>query len=106
MKLKILACLIGLLVLVPSSCGRGESASESVVNWKIFKSGTPEQVLAEIAKFPEDSGLETRSEFDLTPLMYAAGGNSSPEIITALLKAGAELEARDQYGWTTLMFAA
>ena len=106
MKLKILACLIGFLVLVPSSCGRGESASESVVNWKIFESGTPEQVKAEIAKLPKDSGLETRTEDGWTPLMLAAVGNSNPEVITALLKAGAKLEARDEAGWTPLMIAA
>ena len=57
MKLKILACLIGILALAPSLCGR----SEPSVDWEIFKSGTPEQVKAEIAKLPEDSELETRN---------------------------------------------
>ena len=65
MKLKILACLIGLLALVPSSCGRSEPTVEPVVepavDWEIFSFGTPEQVKAEIAKLPEDSELETRN---------------------------------------------
>ncbi len=97
------------LVLVPSSCGRGESASESVVNWEIFQSGTPEQVKAEIAKLPEDSGLETRTEKGwngMTPLMMAARFGSSLEVITALLKAGAKVEARSENGTTPLMYAA
>jgi len=38
--------------------------------------------------------------------MYAARYNPNPEVITTLLKAGAEIEARDVYGGTPLILAA
>ncbi|MBO46365.1 MAG: hypothetical protein CMJ96_05645 [Planctomycetes bacterium] len=39
-------------------------------------------------------------------MTIAAQFNSNPEVITVLLKAGAELEARAEDGSTPLMFAA
>ena len=41
-----------------------------------------------------------------TPLMSVARWNSSTEVITALINAGAEVRKRGQYGWTPLMNAA
>jgi ankyrin repeat protein len=41
-----------------------------------------------------------------TALMYAAEYNQNPEVITTLLKAGADLEAQDKTGMTALMYAA
>ena len=38
--------------------------------------------------------------------MVAAGKNSNPEVIAALLKVGADPNAKDKDGWTALMFAA
>ena len=38
--------------------------------------------------------------------MWAADTNSNPEMITTLLKAGADIEARDKGGSTALMAAA
>ena len=40
-----------------------------------------------------------------TPLMYEAMGGTT-ELVSTLIKAGAELEARDEHGNTPLMFAA
>ena len=102
MKIKILACLIALLALTPAFYG--QDAPE--VNWEVFRSGTPEQVKAEIANLPEENGLEARNEKGGTPLMLAAQDNSNPEVITALLKAGAEVNARVEGGVTPLMIAA
>ena len=38
--------------------------------------------------------------------MYAAQNNNNPEVIVALLKAGADIKARDKYGRTALIHAA
>ena len=40
-----------------------------------------------------------------TPLHFAAGFNN-PEVVTLLLEAGADVKAKDEYGRTTLHFAA
>lgn len=48
-----------------------------------------------------------RDKDGITPLMYAAGYNSNPEVITTLLKAAADINARDRYNnLTPLMYAA
>ena len=39
-------------------------------------------------------------------LMYAAGYNVDPEVITTLLKAGTDIKARDKDGMTAQMWAA
>ena len=75
MKLKILVCLL-IGVLSPASSVLGQESSE--VDWEIFGTGTPEQVNAEIAKLPEELGLEARTEYGMTPLMLAASSNSIP----------------------------
>ena len=51
--------------------------------------------------------LEARTEWGYTPLIAAAGNNPNLEVVLALLNAGADLEARDEFrGWTPLMHAA
>ena len=48
-----------------------------------------------------------RDKDGVTPLMYAAGYNQNPQVITTLLKAGADINARDRYNnMTPLMYAA
>jgi ankyrin repeat protein len=102
MKLRTLACLVGFLVLAPFVLGQEDSGAD----WKVFEFGSADQVRAEIAKLPKDSGLGTTGNQGWTPLMFAAAFNSSPEVITVLVKAGAELEARTETGKTPLMNAA
>ena len=76
------------------------------INWNVFDSGTADQVKAEIAKLPEESGLETRDGWDATPFSRVVSRNSNPEVITVLLKAGAEVNTRYKKGITPLMLAA
>jgi ankyrin repeat protein len=50
--------------------------------------------------------VNVRSNTGLTPLMLAANGNPSPQVIGLLLAAGAEVNAADNDGFTPLLFAA
>jgi ankyrin repeat protein len=49
---------------------------------------------------------DTRNADIWTVLMRAARYNSNPEVITVLLKGGADIRARDKDGSTALMVAA
>lgn len=51
-------------------------------------------------------GLVQRGELGFSPLQKAAKNDTNPEAITELLKAGAEIEAKDPQGRTPLMIAA
>ena len=44
-------------------------------------------------------------DVDGRPPLYAAVNNSNPDIIKTLLDAGADVDARDKSGWTSLMYA-
>jgi ankyrin repeat protein len=50
--------------------------------------------------------VNARSNTGLTPLMLAANGSPSPQVIGLLLAAGAEVNAADDDGFTPLIFAA
>lgn len=53
----------------------------------------------------EDSILEARNEYGETPLMFAAHIGDS-EIVNDLLVAGADVNIKDNTGWTALQLAA
>ena len=50
--------------------------------------------------------MNARDSDDWTPLMDAADYNPNPEVITTLLKAGADANAWDALGMTALNWAA
>ncbi len=50
--------------------------------------------------------INTRDKYGRTPLMFAAGNNQNPDVITVLINVGADINARDENGSTPLMFAA
>jgi ankyrin repeat protein len=71
--------------------------------FELVKTGTPQDVQAAISN---GANVNVRGkEFGTTPLMGAAEFNSNPEVITTLLKAGANVDFRDKDGWTALMGA-
>lgn len=59
------------------------------------------------AAIDQGENPNARDKEGMTPLIYAAGYNPNPEVITTLLKAGAEINARDRYNnLSPLMYAA
>ena len=58
---------------------------------------TPEGVRAAL-----DAGadVEARTEYGMTPLMFAAGANENPEVVQVLLDAGADATAKNGGGET------
>jgi ankyrin repeat protein len=80
--------------------------------FELAKIGTPQQIQAAINKGAKVNAREegTLDVHELggpwTPLMYAAGYNQNPEVITILLKAGADLKARDVANRNALICAA
>lgn len=71
--------------------------------FELARTGTPQDVHAAIDKGANVNGM---SSYGMAPLGLAASYNKNPEVITTLLKAGADLEARDKNGKTVLMYAA
>jgi ankyrin repeat protein len=102
-------------------------SGNTATNWTIFSSGTPEQVKAEIAKFPADQyiirlssalnfAMENPNPGVITVLVKAgaypelataslrsSSSNASPEAITALVKAGANANSRSGLRNKTLL---
>jgi ankyrin repeat protein len=72
--------------------------------FELVKTGTPQNVQAAIDK---GEAPNAREKDGTTPLMYAAGYNQNPQVITTLLEARADINARDRYNnMTPLMYAA
>jgi len=97
MKRHIITVAALLVVIAASATG------QTTFSFAVAASGTPQQVQALI-----DSHADVNAYVgDMTPLIIAASLNKDPEVIALLVKAGANLEAKDlQYGATALMWAS
>jgi len=83
---------------------QGGSARRTTDFFDLARTGTPQDVWAAINR---GADIKASDKDGKTPLIWAARENQKPEVITALLEAGANLEARDSYyGKTALMWAA
>ena len=72
--------------------------------FELVRHGTPQDVQAAIDNGADVNARDTRG---WTPLINAALFNQNPEVITTLLKAGADLKAEDtHHGGTALLWAA
>jgi ankyrin repeat protein len=58
--------------------------------FELVKTGTPQSVQA---AFDQGTDVNAQNKDHRTVLMYAAAYNQNPEVITALLKASADLKA-------------
>lgn len=87
----LFACLIYLSAFLNSGCVTKNAEEEAEINEivEMFKNNAHEQL-----------------ENGMTILMWAAAGNTNPNVIHALIKAGAKIDEKDHDGCTALMFAA
>jgi len=76
---------LGLLGVFCLSLALGWSWARAADPQDVWRSGTVEQVKA-------------KDDQNRTPLLYAANENPNPDVIAALLKAGADLNAKDKHG--------
>ena len=84
----------------------GPATARSCQNWNtenFFKTATP-AVVTDCVQAGADP--KARDTWGLTPLHWAASGNSNPAIITTLLDADADLEAQAKWGKATPLHAA
>jgi ankyrin repeat protein len=98
MRKRIVAVVVLAVLMAPSTY------AQTTNFFVILQNGTPEAVQAAIDQGTDVNAVNTAGQ---TPLIVAAYHNPNPGVITTLLKAGAELEARDpMYGITALGWAA
>ena len=83
------------------------SASAQTTNFfDLVKTGSPQAVQAAIAN---GADVNARDNDGVTALMYAAESNQNPDVVATLLKAGADILAKDSkphWGGTALLWAA
>ncbi len=96
-------------VALPATGGEPLTVSNPDLSWpelsvEVWREATPEAVEAELRAGAE---VDARGgDYASTALMLAAEMNENPDVVHALLDAGADLEARDESGGTALMRAA
>jgi hypothetical protein len=76
------------------------ASAQSLLDWA--RTGTPEQIREAISA---GMNVNEKAVNGMTPLMLAAINCEYPEVISAIAKAGADLEARNREGKTALVLA-
>ena len=93
-----------LCLVISTLLATADLQSQEVTPLHIAASGNDLQKV--VLLLEKGAEVNARGTIGWTPLMFAAGKSSTPEIVQLLLEKGAELEARDTDGWTPLMYAA
>ena len=97
---KHIVAMMALTVLLAASA---YAQTENNIGY-LASTGTLQQVQTAI-----DNGVDVNFRYvdgGQTPLMYAAHNNPNPKVFSALLKAGADLKARDDKERTVLIYAS
>src|SRR5208337_3954721 len=103
MKGRMIQFLLVLLVLILL----GGCAAKTVRPiFDIAKDGTPQEMKAAIDRAKGANVNDLEYGAIQTVLMWAAEFNKDPDVITTLLKAGADIKEPDKNGFTPLMIAA
>ncbi len=94
------------MMVVASGCGPSEREVATKKLMSAWDSGvvadhSMQDYIRELISVGAD--VNARNTLGNTPLMYAAGNSSTPEIVQLLLEKGAELNARSTGGITPLM---
>ena len=74
--------------------------------FEIAKTGTSDDMQFAVNGGLEVNAQDEKDEYQRTPLMWAATNNPSPEVVTVLVGAGADVNARAKDGRTPLIWAA
>ena len=93
-----------LCLVISTLLATADLQSQEVTPLHIAASGNDLQKV--VLLLEKGAELEARDTAGGTPLMIAAGGSSTPEIVQLLIEKGAEVNARSTIGLTPLMFAA
>ena len=98
-----LAVLLSFLAVIFSGCGpeaKKPTAREAFEATEKLLSVKYKDIKAEYIRvlISEGADVNARNTNSLTPLMIAAGGSSTPEIVQLLLEKGADALAKDEEG--------
>ncbi|MFO8063751.1 MAG: ankyrin repeat domain-containing protein, partial [Spirochaetia bacterium] len=96
----VLCVLVPIFVATPAFAN-GEWPALDEATWDSLN----REQLAEL--LTEDTDVNAKDNFaGMTPLMYAARWNENPDVFTALMEAGAQVDTRARDATTALMQAA
>ena len=92
MKKRIVVAVVLAVLLALALTGCLSTNTQTKDFFELVTAGTPQDVQAAISK---GADVNAQDKDGKTPLISAAQTNKNPEVITTLLKAGADIEARD-----------
>ena len=93
-----------LCLVISTLLATADLQSQEVTPLHIAASGNDLQKV--VLLLEKGAEVNARNTDGKTPLMFAARGSSTPEIVALLIEKGAEVNARNTNSWTPLMFAA
>jgi ankyrin repeat protein len=92
------------VITSPAPADSNDGNDEDRLSLRLGKKGNIEDT--KYWKYGGGVNVNARDDEGRTPLSLAASFNSDPEIITALVKAGADINSRSNIKWTPIYWAA